>query len=112
MQWIDANLEDAERRDQQSGYKGPRPVLGVCYRSECGRFRVAASGISGLPELCAWTVWDMTGAAPMAMMRDFRSNTAAMRAAEAMAESRGFRVALRLAAIGRAVWAGVRRLTA
>jgi len=46
------------------------------------------------------------------MMRDFKDNTSAMRAAEAMAESRGFRVALRLAAIGRAVWAGVRRLTA
>ena len=112
MQWIDANLEDAERRDMQSGYKGPRPVLGVCYRSDCGRFRVAASGLAGPPDSRTWTVWDMTGAVPMAMMRDFRDNTSAMRAAEAMAGSRGFRVALRLAAIGRAVWAGVRRLTA
>ena len=112
MQWIDANEEDAQRRDAVAGYKGPRPVLGVCYRSECGRFRVAANRVN-VPEVDrVWTVWDMTGAAPMAMMRDFRSNTAAMRAAEAMAESRGFRVALRLAALGRAVWAGVRRLTA
>ena len=112
MQWIDANLEDAERRDMQSGYKGPRPVLGVCYRSEDGRFRVTANR-HNVPEAeRVWTVWDMTSAAPMAMMRDFRDNTSAMRAAEAMAASRGFRVALRLAALGRAVWAGVRRLTA
>lgn len=111
MQWIDANEEDHADRLQR-GMVGPRPVLGVCYRSDCGRFRVAANGLSGPPELRVWTVWDMTGAEPMAMMRDFKSNAAAMRAAEAMAESRGFRVALRLAAIGRAVWAGVRRLTA
>jgi len=111
MQWIDANEEDHADRLQR-GMVGPRPVLGVCYRSECGRFRVAANR-TNVPEVDrVWTVWDMTGAAPMAMMRDFKSNTAAMRAAEAMAASRVLRVALRLAAFGRAVWTGVRRLTA
>lgn len=112
MQWIDANAESAEMRHFRDGRGGPEPILGVCYRSECGRFRVAANRHDIPATERVWTVWDMTGAAPMAMMRDFRSNTAAMRAAEAMAESRGFRVALRLAALGRAVWAGVRRLTA
>jgi len=111
MQWTDANIERWESERRQ-GRVYPEPERGVCYASSCGRWRVAASALDVPAEDRTWTVWDMTGAAPMAMMRGFNSHTVAMRAAEAMAESRGFRVALRLAAIGRAVWAGVRRLTA
>lgn len=112
MQWTDANEEDAQRRDAMAGYKGPRPVLGASYRSECHRYRVTANR-HDVPEVDrTWTVWDMTGAAPMAMMRGCKSLAVARRAAEAVAASRALRVALRLAALGRAVWAGVRRLTA
>ena len=111
MQWIDANEEDAARRDAQAGYVGPKPILGVCYRSGCGRFRVAANR-HDVPEVeRMWSLWDMTGATPM-RLGEGQSLTVAMRAGEAVAASRALRVGLRLAAIGRAVWAGVRRLTA
>ena len=111
MQWIDANIEAWEQH-RAMGRVYPEPERGVCYASDCKRWRVAAASLNVPAEDRTWTVWDMTGVAPMAMMQGFRDNTSAMRAAEAMAESRGFRVALRLAALGRAVWAGVRRLTA
>ena len=112
MQWIDANAEDAARRDAMIGYEGPKPVLGVCYRSECRRFRIAAHR-HDVPEVeRVWTAWDMTGIAPTPMVLGCKSLTVAMRAGEAVAASRVLRVALRLAAIGRAVAASVRRLTA
>ena len=111
MQWTDANIEHWEQSRAQ-GRVYPEPERGVGYASGCKRWRVAASARNVPAEERRWTVWDMTGVAPMAMMQGFRDNVSAMRAAEAMAQSRGFRVALRLAAIGRAVWAGVRRLTA
>jgi len=110
MQWIDANAEEHEQRARQ-GLKGPKPILGVCYRSECGRFRVAANR-HDVPEVDrTWSLWDMTGPTPM-RLGEGKSLTVAMRAGEAVAVSRALRVGLRLAAIGRAVWAGVRRLTA
>jgi hypothetical protein len=112
MQWTDANQAEWKEYLANGEMLSPRPETGVCFESSCKRYRVAASSLHVPAAARTWTVWDMTGAAPMAMMRDFKDNTSAMRAAEAMAESRGFRVALRLAAIGRAVWAGVRRLTA
>lgn len=112
MQWIDANAEDAARRDARAGYEGPRPVLGVCFRSECGKYRVASGELFGPAELRVWTVWDMTGIAPTPMIRGCKSLAVAQRAGEAVAASRVLRVGLRLAAIGRAVAASVRRLTA
>lgn len=112
MQWIDANAEAHEQQKQRGMRHAPEPVLGVCYRSECNRFRVAAESLAGPPELREWSLWDMTGAAPMVLMSGFKSSTVAMRAGGGVAASRGLRVVLRLAAIGRAVAAGVRRLTA
>jgi hypothetical protein len=111
MQWTDANLAQWTA-DRASGRVYPEPERGVCFASDCGRFRVAAAALNVPAEDRTWIVWDMTGVSPVPMMSGFHSHTVAMRAAEAMGESRGFRVALRLAAIGRAVWAGLRRLTA
>lgn len=111
MLWVDANLEKWERSKAQ-GRIYPEPERGVCYASACGRWRVAVADSKAAAEDRTWTVWDMTGVAPVAMMQGFLSHTVAMRAADGMDASRGLRVALRLAAIGRAVWAGVRRLTA
>jgi hypothetical protein len=45
-------------------------------------------------------------------VRGLKSLPSAQRFGDAVAESRALRVALRLGAVGRAVWAGVRRLTA
>jgi hypothetical protein len=109
MQWIDVNAE-AHARDQSQRVEGP--ILGVCFRSECKRYRVAVNDIRVDTADQTWTVWDMTGAAPMAMVRGLKSTASAMRFGDAVAESRALRVALRLSAVGRAAWAGVRRLTA
>ena len=111
MQWTDANIEQWEQLRAQ-GRIYPEPERGVAYVSDCKRWRVTVAARNVPAEERTWTVWDLTGVSPVPMMQGFNSHTVAMRAAEAMAESRGFRVALRLAAIGRAVWAGVRRLTA
>jgi hypothetical protein len=112
MQWIDVNAEAASTRDRVQGHSGPAPILNVCFRSECHRYRLAVNDLRA-PELDrTWAVWDMTGAAPLAMIRGLKSLASAQRFGDAVAESRALRVALRLGAVGRAVWAGVRRLTA
>jgi hypothetical protein len=112
MQWIDVNAE-AHERDQSRGImRADGPHLNVCFRSPCHRYRVAVNDIRVNTADQTWTVWDMTGAAPMAMVRGLKSTASAMRFGDAVAESRALRVALRLGAVGRAVWAGVRRLTA
>lgn len=111
MQWIDANLAQWTA-DRASGRVYPEPERGVCFETACKRWRVAASALDVPAEDRTWIVWDMTGVSPVPMMAGFHSHTVAIRAAEGMAESRGLRAALRLAAIGRAVWAGLRRLTA
>jgi hypothetical protein len=111
MQWTDANVE-AHERNMARGTRGPDPITDINYRSECNRYRVTVADLHTPAEARTWIVWDMTLGQPAALADGFKSSVSAMRAAEAMAESRGFRVALRLAAIGRAVWAGVRRLTA
>lgn len=114
MQWIDVNAEAHEQQMRAHGSSrgGREPILGVCYRSECHRFRVAADDLSKPAEARLWAVWDMTGAAPMMLMSGLKSHTVAMRAGAGAAASRGLRVALRLAAIGRAMLAGMRRLMA
>ena len=111
MQWTDANVE-AHERNLARGTRGPEPISDINYRSECGRYRVTIADIHAAEEARTWIVWDMTGAQPIALMDGFRSSTVAKRAAEGIAASRGLRIVLRLAAIGRAVVAGVRRLTA
>jgi hypothetical protein len=111
MQWIDVNAE-AFARANRTGNTRSAPVLGVCFASECKRFRIAASDLHVSELDRTWTVWDMTGAAPMAMVRGLKSTASAMRFGDAVAESRALRVALRLGAVGRAVWAGARRFTA
>jgi len=112
MQWTDANIEQWEAYRANGEFLSPRPERGVCYVSDCKRWRVALNSLAAPAEERTWSVWNMAGIAPVAMMTNLKSNTVAMRAAEVMAESRVLRVTLRLAAIGRAVWAGMRRLTA
>jgi hypothetical protein len=111
MQWIDVNAE-AHQRSLDRGETGHASHLNACFRSECRRYRVAVNDLRADTVDQTWTVWDMTGAAPMAMVRGLKSCASAMRFGDAVAESRALRVALRLGAVGRAVWAGVRRLTA
>lgn len=116
MQWIDVN-EEAVLQDARRGVvAAPGRTLGVCYRSECHRFRVAADDLAKPAEEREWSLWDMTGAAPIVLMAGFKSQTVAMRAGDGVGESRGLRIVLRLAAIGRVIGraaaAGVRRLTA
>jgi len=110
MQWTDANIEQWEQLRAQ-GRIYPEPERGVAYVSDCKRWRVTVAATNVPAEERTWTVWEM-GAAPMPMVLGLQSHTVAMRAAEAVARSRALRVALRLASLGRAVWAGVRRLTA
>jgi hypothetical protein len=112
MQWIDVNAEAHARDLSQGIMRVEGPILNVCFRSECRRYRVAVNDIRAAELDRTWTVWDMTGAAPMAMARGLKSLPSAQRFGDAVAESRALRVALRLGAVGRAVWAGVRRLTA
>ena len=102
MQWIDSHAEAPARH----------PIPEVNYRSACSRYRVTATDISVAPEVREWIVWDMTTGQPTALMHGLKSHTVAMRAADGIAANRGLRIALRLTAVGRAIVATVRRLTA
>jgi hypothetical protein len=112
MQWIDVNAEAHERDMSRGILRTDEQHLGVCFRSPCHGFRLAVDDLRAAELDRTWTVWDMTGAAPMAMVRGLKSLPSAQRFGDAVAESRALRVALRLGAVGRAVWAGVRRLVA